>query len=478
MKKKRIFSFALGPLGAAVVGIASIPVMAWVFSPEDIGRITLLQVFSALSIIVFTLGLDLAFLREYHEAEDKCRLLRSSIAPGLTLILIFSVGVLSSPQFISELLFSVSSATFSALIVTCILCGFFLRYVSLIFRAQERGLEYSAVQIVPKLLFLLVILTYACFEGSYEFFGLIFSHTISLLISAVFFLGMVRHEIYSSVKSRFDVADLANLKKMLLFGLPLVAAGFASWGMTALDKLFLRYFSSFGELGVYSIAVSVAAAVGVVTSVFNTIWAPMVFRWAAEGGDLRKIDYVSEHMAAAVFFIFVLSGLFSWLVPIFLPEDYDQARYIISACMAAPLLYALSESTGVGLSIVRRTNLSMLAALVAVSISVLINYVLVSNFGASGAAAATAITFWTFFFLKTEFCSIAWRKFPRLKIHLGTILASVTAVIVSLWGESFRDLIILLWASVGCIGIFIYWNSLMRVVSLIKYFSKRFLSSC
>lgn len=51
--------------------------------------------------------------------------------------------------------------------------------------------------------------------------------------------------------------------ELLRFGLPLVVGGVAAWGLYVMDRLFLRAFSTFSELGIYSVAVSIAAGAGI-----------------------------------------------------------------------------------------------------------------------------------------------------------------------------------------------------------------------
>ncbi|MBU0922397.1 MAG: polysaccharide biosynthesis C-terminal domain-containing protein [Gammaproteobacteria bacterium] len=138
--------------------------------------------------------------------------------------------------------------------------------------------------------------------------------------------------------------------------------------------------------------------------------------------------------------------------------------------MAAPLLYALSESTGIGLSINRKTYLSMLASCLAIAFSILTNYLLVPKYEAAGAAVATAITFWFFFFLRTELSCLAWRRFKKYKIYTGSMLSTTTAVVVAIWGEYLGALSLLIWLVVGLLGCIIYRNSLLLVPGLCKSF--------
>ena len=44
MNARKVLAFSVGPIGAAALGLITLPIVAWLFSPEDIGRLTMLQV--------------------------------------------------------------------------------------------------------------------------------------------------------------------------------------------------------------------------------------------------------------------------------------------------------------------------------------------------------------------------------------------------------------------------------------------------
>ncbi|MFX4717564.1 polysaccharide biosynthesis C-terminal domain-containing protein, partial [Acinetobacter baumannii] len=89
----------------------------------------------------------------------------------------------------------------------------------------------------------------------------------------------------------------------------------------------------------------------------------------------------------------------------------------------------LSETTAIGITIVRKTKLSMLASILAMLINLIANYILVPLYGASGAAISTALAFWSFYLFRTEISKKIWRKFPTQKAYLITTLLLVLSVI-------------------------------------------------
>src|SRR5690606_9973321 len=200
------------------------------------------------------------------------------------------------------------------------------------------------------------------------------AHALSIFSVFLIFAWNTKREWVSAIPIRLD---RQQNKELLRFGLPLMVGGLASWGLNVMDKLFLRTMSTFEELGVYSVAMSIAGVATIFAGIFNAIWAPMVYKWVSEGVDTDKIDEISGHVLAAVFFVIVLSGIFSWVLPFLLPEQYQAIRYLITVCLIGPLLYTLSETTAVGIAIVRKTFFSMLAATGAMLTNLVGSYLLV-----------------------------------------------------------------------------------------------------
>ena len=220
---------------------------------------------------------------------------------------------------------------------------------------------------------------------------------------------------------------------MLHFGMPLIIGGAAFWGLTAMDKLFLRSLSTFSELALYSVAVSFATAAIIFQNIFSTIWAPTVYKWAISGINDEKIDLVTDYVTLAVLLLFSLAGLFSWLILYMLPAEYKSVQYILVCCMAYPLLYTLSEATVVGIGITKKSGYSMAISVLALVINIVGNYVLIPFWGAKGAAVSTAISFWFFLVLRTEISSRIWRSVPRLKMYFMT-LTSYIVISLSAFG--------------------------------------------
>lgn len=410
-------------MGAALMGLVTLPIVAWLFSPEDIGRLTMLQVTISFTLLLFSLGLDQAYVREFHEVKDKPSLLKAVFVPGFVILLVALIGLVLSPWSASLLLFGIDSMLLSALLYGAILLSFGSRFLSLILRMQERGLAYSMSQLLPKLLFLIIVVGYVWMGAEVIFNNLIMANFLSLLTVFIIYVWNTRKDWLPAFSAS---VDKAKQKKMIRYAIPLIGSGLAFWGLTAMDKVFLRNLSSFEELGIYSVAVSFAGAALVFQAIFSTVWAPIVYKWAAEGVDPSKIKNVMDYVTIAVVFIWSFAGMFSWLVTYILPPQFNTVQYLLLAAMAYPLLYTLSESTGVGIGIKRKTMYSLFAAVVALIINAIGNWWLIPTYQAAGAAMSSAVAFFVFFVIQTEASARLWISFERWKMY--TLITSLVVL--------------------------------------------------
>lgn len=445
MNIKSILQFAIGPIGVAAIGFLTLPLTTWFFSPEDIGRISLLNITISFSVMFFSLGLDQAYVREYHESPNTSLLWKTCFLPGAIILIIFSFLVLLNPKALSIAVFDKPLNLYGISIILCILLSYCIRFFSLILRMQERGLAFSLSQILSKLIYLLIIGFFIFLSDQHDIHQLLIATTLSILFITLFFSWNTRQE-----WARKDtlIIDKEKLHTMLHYSIPLFFSGITYWGINSLDRIMLKKFSTLEELGFFSVAMSFASVAFIFQSVFSTVWAPIVYKWLKNKDDMRKVFHISKYTTIFILLLFSLAGLFSWIVDYILPDKYSTTKYLIVSCLGIPLFYTLSETTVVGINITRKTNFAFLATLLALIFGIALNYFLIPIFGANGAAVASCWTFYLFFILRTEFSCFVWQQIPRLSIYLTTFIVVILSSATTLLNEQYRSLLLILWGTV------------------------------
>jgi len=221
---KKIAGFAIGPIGGAFLGFITLPLTAWFFTVEDIGRIAFLQVIIAFSTMLFGLGLDQAYVREYHERENKTNLWMQVTLPGLVLLLFFSFFLIINPYFLSDYFFDEKNVWMSILVLIAFIANYLTRFFSLILRMQEKAFLFSMSQIWPKLINIILLISFVFVYENKYFIHLLCALAISNLIACLFFAWNTKSEWLFVENLHFSFNEL---KSLLKFGMPLIVGGLA-----------------------------------------------------------------------------------------------------------------------------------------------------------------------------------------------------------------------------------------------------------
>lgn len=439
--------------------------MTWIFPVEDVGRFSILQVAISLSFVFYGIALDQIYVREYFEYPDKAVLLKTLICPGIFLFLISICFLFFLELDIGHILFDIQDEINKWLFLFIFFFWFAISFVSLSLRMSDKAELYSSITIIPKLILLLLIAANYFLFNFREFKYIVAFNFIALFSGFIASLFFIRTVIFDFLVAR---VDRKFLKISIRASLPLVVATWSYWGITTADKLILRYFSSFEELGIYSVAMSFAGVAVLVQGIFSTIWSPIFYKWSAEGLDEEKLLSVVEKLLAFFAIFYSLIGIFSWLIIYIVPDQYFLVQYILPSCIGGSLLYMLSETTVVGIYLQRKYHFSMIAATLSFCVSLLFNAILIPHLGASGAAVATSFGFLCFLILRTEFSSQFISIFPKRKIYFFSVLCVAVSAVQSIFYKRMGFFSIFIWIVLLCISIFYFRSSIFFFIEKIS----------
>ena len=441
MNAKTLAAYALGPAGSAAAGVLALPLLSYSFPGADIGRVLLVQTAASLALIVLGLGLDQFYIREFHQSRSRAALFKTALALCAACC---AALLLFAPQWPSEKILSLPDARLGALCLLFAAALLVTRYLSLVLRMNGRALAFSFAQLAPKLLVLAAAAAWAAGGLRADTFALLVVYAVAQLAAALLLLWQTRREWMAAARARGAAADLPTA---LRYGLPLAAGGLVYWAFSSADRWLLRNLAGADELGVYALAVNFGAAASVFQSVFATVWSPLVFQNLAEG-KTADIGGIARRMAFALCAAVCLCGLAAPAAAWVLPPQYAAVAFILPAVMLVPLLYTLTEATGIGINVRRKNGLIPLISLAALGCVLALLHALVPRYGARGAAAASATAFWLFFLLKSEASARLWQSLPRGAVYGATAACLAACCAFALFGstENF-PLFAALWAA-------------------------------
>lgn len=446
MKLKTLLAYAAGPVGGAAASFAALPLLSRHFSSADMGRLLLMQTAAALALIALGLGLDQSYIREFHHYRGREGvLLKHTAAPPLLLaVAAFAALMVFAPERPSETVFSLADARLSLLCLLFAAALLLTRCLSLVLRMNGRAWAFSLSQLLPKLLVLAAAAF--CLTGwlPADTFTLLTVFAAAQAAALPLLLWQTRHDCAAAWRARWSAAEL---RSALAYGLPLAVGALVYWAFSSADRWLLRNLAGADELGVYALAVNFGAAASVFQSVFATVWSPLVFQNLAEG-KTADIGGIARRMAFALCAAVCLCGLAAPATAWVLPPQYAAVPFILPAVMLVPLLYTLTEATGIGINVRRKNGLVPLVSLAALACALALLHVLVPRYGARGAAAAAASAFWLFFLLKSEASARLWQSLPRGAVYGATAACLAACLAFALFGSAENFLLFAaLWAA-------------------------------
>ena len=389
---KKLGAFSIGPIVSAFLGFITVPLITNFITTDEYGRCSMFTLAQSAAALSIYLGLDQAFVREFHSFSDKIEHLMSNVIRiPLCMVLFIDIVILCIPSRISMILFDTPNEHLAVYLLALMLpCMVFENFGLLKIRMEERGLQYSFFVILLKALTLVfTVLLFLSYEKSFR--SAVYAIAAAEIITGLaLFCATMRH-----VPLLTEPIDRVLMERMLRFGLPLLPATMLGWGLTSMDKVMLRTMCNYSELGLYSAAYKIVNVLGYFSA---------------------ANEIVACIMCAMCFGVLLCKDL----VALILGTNFARAVYIFPFIMLYPIMYTMSETTAVGISFARKTGYNILISSISAGTNIILNYLLIPDLGGVGAAIATGVSYIVFFWGRTLVSRKKWYRFPIQKYLLYT----------------------------------------------------------
>jgi O-antigen/teichoic acid export membrane protein len=427
---KRLAGFSIGPIGGALISFIIIPLQTWFVDPTQLGKAAMYTMAFQLTSLFIYLGIDQAYVREYNAEEDKKNLLWNSFVIPFLFSIIIMIIFLYFYEPISILLFkSVEKYIIHKL---AYMLPFSVIYVfnTLIIRMQEKAKLFSLIQILNKILLLLFsVIILVFFERNFK--GIIAAQYYSMIFISIFTTILN----FNYWKYKFKL-NITLMKKLLKFGLPLIPASIMSWVLNSMDKIALRTWGTYEDIGIYSAAFKITGVIIILQQAFTMFWIPTLYRWYENNVPLNKYEMVSDKLNSLLTLVFALIVLFKDQIILILSPDYKQASLVVPFLMFYPVMYTLTYTTSMGINFQRKTYFNILTATISGIINIFGNILLVPKMGAIGASISTGISYIVLFVFGAYISSRVWEKM-NLKNHYISIFLMVIMAYLGVFYNNF-----------------------------------------
>lgn len=426
---EKFLKFSYGSWIGLILGLATTMIVTRVLGPENLGKASMFDLALQVGMILTIFGTDQSFVRFFYEEKPNLRgaLLYNTLRiPMITSILMILV-VLFFYKPLTKFLIGNVDFTLAIWFASGILFQLIFRYGQLVIRMQQKANLYSLLQIFQRVFNLIFILLFLKIVGD-SFELLIYSKVMTLLLLTV--VAVFFGKQFWSLSNLYKYGTKHSQQDIIRFGTPFVLTIFITWLFEAFDKIALRQWSTFDELGLYSAAMRLVILVMVLKTTFSAFWAPVAYeKFETNPEDKEFFSNINIIVAFSMFFVSILSIAFKDIIVLLLGSDYKISATIMPFLVLMPILYTISETTVIGINFYKKTQWHIVIASISCIANIAGNWLLVPQFGAIGASISTAFSYIIFFTLRTQISIKYYKvKYPLSKIYFMILIIILYAI--------------------------------------------------
>ncbi|MDT9599641.1 lipopolysaccharide biosynthesis protein [Sphingosinicella rhizophila] len=427
----RLFlKFSAGSWLAAAISLLTTPIVTALIVPDEFGRASMYILALNLLLQVVMLGLDQSFARRFYSdpsLEHRSRLLWNAMLPPLGLSVLVALAILWFGSPISRLLIGAESDILIWLLALSVVVAVLERFALLVLRMNKEAVRFSMLRLAFAIINFLVILLYCQFVAR-DFLAIVSANLAALSLCAALAILMG-----GPIWKAWPL-DRALIGAMLRYGLPFVPTFLAAWMFEGIDRVALRHYSTFFELGLFSAAIKIVAILSLLQIAFSNFWVPVSYELYESGSDEARATYASvfSQISGSLFVAGLGIIVLKDVVILLFDPAYRGAASIMPFLLLIPIMATLSEVTVVGINFRNRTHWHLYIALGCAALNLILNLLLVPSLGAKGAAIATGFSYIAFFYSRTLMSA---RLFPipvdLKRVHIAVILFVLVAALNS-----------------------------------------------
>lgn|GEM_PF-2011167 len=387
-----------GALAGVVLNYVLLIIITRFLAPQDYGTFVLAQAIINVSLIFVLFGTPKAldrFIPFYNAAGEQGKtktLIYGILKIVLLLCMVVGLGLFTISRFLSHFLFKnpnlipilkVMVLSVPMLAIVQVVSYIFIGYKEVRYRVYIQQLTLPLLKI---------ILGIAVFALGYSLLGWTWIYIFSLAGASSLALWFFRKHISSTLS---QVAKKSiSFSEIVSYSWPLSINSIILIFLGQIDFLFLGYFRTSSEVGVYSIYIYLVAILGLVLSSFAQIYKPVISE-SISRGRIQDVREIYRRVSKWIFIINAFGLLFFLLfgehfVKILFTKTYLISPAALSIISVGIFLNSSFGPEGMTLEAFGNTKLSMLNSLVMLGTNVGLDYFLIPHYGIIGAAIATA----------------------------------------------------------------------------------------
>ena len=378
--------YGIGGLVSRILATILLPLYTHYLPPGSFGRVEIITAATAVLAIVLQLGIASAFFRFYFDEKEPAGRLTVVRTSFWFTMATATIGLVIGVVFASPISHWLGLGH-DPWLVRAGAVGLWAQtnYQQLtnLFRAEERSTAFAIASVTNVLVTVAaMVLFVAVFH--WGAIGLVVGNFTGTLLV---YLALVA---YRTEQLGLEL-DRDLLRRMQVFGMPLVPSALALWTINFVDREFVVWYKGLREAGIYSAAVKIASVITFVMIAFRTAWPAFAYSIEDDREAKRTYAFVLTYLLTfASWVALALGALAPWWTRLLTGDPtYARAEKGIALLAFAGAIYAGYTVLALGSGRARKTQLNWVVTGVGAAANIGLNFWLIPTWGMVGAAIST-----------------------------------------------------------------------------------------
>lgn len=367
------------------------PLYTYVLTVEDFGIMELVNTGVGIVSILINLGLSNAVQRYYYDNNNKDKSIITS--SGFFCMAVLGLGILLLSiiciYIYNRIFYSEYSIPLILVLVASVNMYIFqhMNYCMDVMRLHFKSWQFTLISCMSSLLtvgFTILFLFYL----NAGILGCFLASTIANVITTVLAIYFIRHDLILNLDFRW-------CKKLLIYGLPIMYAGLFYVALSAVDRWLLMLYANVDQIGLYSIGFKFANIIIFINNAMAQAFMPFFMKMYLEDSKYKnKISQIYSYYICLLSFLAAMISLFSKeILMLLVSEDFWSSYNILSILVIGMVAYASTHYSSIGITFEKKTKYMIYVSCMTLVLNILLNYILIQNYYAIGAAMAMCISY-------------------------------------------------------------------------------------
>lgn len=370
-----------------------LPVLTRYLTRADFGAVSMFTSITGLMMPFVGINMEGAIARKYYSQKANI----SRYVGNCILVSIFSTFIVFAIcyLFINKIVeYSGVAKIWVLIAVLYCLCQFLCLVLMTLYQVEEKPIKYGILQVTQSFLnFVLSIILVVAFSLKWN--GRLIAMALSTMIVALISLGILFY-----VKKITFRPNMTYIKHALKFGGGLIPHALGASLIVITNRFFLLRMINIEETGLYSLANQVGSIISFFTISFNNAFVPWLYKNLNEATlevkkkivKLTYLYFVLIVFAGFLFYLFI-PYFFQLFIGKFFSASLKYTFWIILGFVFQGMYFMVTNY----ISYSEKTYYQAFVTLLVGLINIPANYLLINEFGATGAAMAFSCSFFLLF---------------------------------------------------------------------------------